>query len=87
MPVENPATKPAAEPVEGENLTAKQAALILAVFEANPDEVIDEATELEMSEDDIDDLVGMLSEMAGEDDEAGTEEKEADPNEEEEDAE
>lgn len=84
MPVTNPATAPAAEPVEGDNLTAAQASLILAVFTEDPDAVLDAATELEMSEDDVDDLLTMLADMAGEEDGAeATDEatNEADPEE------
>lgn len=80
MAVTNPATAPAATPVEGDNLTAQQAALVLAVFENDPKAVLDQADALEMSEDDVDNLLGMLSEMAGEDDEAVGED-ETDPNE------
>jgi hypothetical protein len=87
MAVENPATKPAADSVDGDNLTAQQAALILAVFEDDPNAVLDAATDLEMSEDDVDGLLSMLSEMAGEDDDAETPEDEADPNDEPEEAE
>ena len=83
MAVENPATKPAAEPVEGENLTAKQAALLLACLEGDPAAALEQAEELEMSEDDVDDLISMLSEMAGEEDEAEEGEEEANPEEEE----
>jgi hypothetical protein len=61
----NPATQPSAEPVEGDNLTQEQASLILAVFTADPDAVLDSATDLEMSEDEVDDLLTMLADMAG----------------------
>lgn len=83
MAVVNPAVQPADEAVDGDNLTVAQASLILAVFNANPDEVLEEAEELEMSEDDVDSLLTMLADMAGttEEDAAETEEGEADPNE------
>ncbi len=85
--VDNPALKPTASAVDGDNLTAQQASLILAVFEDDPNAVLDAATDLEMSEDDVDGLLSMLSEMAGEDDDAETPEDEADPNDEPEEAE
>jgi len=71
MPVTNPAVAPADTPVDGDNLTAAQASLVLAVFTEDPDAVLDAATELEMSEDDVDDLLTLLADMAGEED--GTE--------------
>lgn len=80
MPTTNPALQPAAEPVEGDNLTAEQASLILAVFTEDADAVLKCAEELEMSEEDVDDLLTMLSDMAGEDeDETDEGEAEADP--------
>lgn len=70
--------------MDGDNLTPAQASLVLAVFTNDPDAVLDAATELEMSEDDVDDLLTMLADMAGvpdEQDEAAEEEAEADPDE------
>jgi len=78
MAVSNPATQPAAEPVEGDNLTQEQAALILAVFQADPDAVVEAATELEMSDDDVDDLLTVLADMAGEPDEEAETDEETD---------
>ena len=85
-PVKNPAVAPAGEPVEGDNLTQEQASLILAVFKADPDAVVNAAEELELSDDDVDDLLTVLADMAGEPDEESetdAEDGEADPEEEE----
>lgn len=67
---ENPALKPAEEAVDGDNLTPKQAALCLACLEYDANNSLEEAEELGMTEEDVDDLISLLSEMAGEDAEA-----------------
>ena len=75
MAATNPATQPGAEPMDGDNLTAPQAQLILAAMTSDPDVFIDaagdvyEAAGYPDAESMVDELVTFLSSAAGEPDE------------------
>lgn len=79
----NPATQPGAEPMEGDNLTDAQAALILDAMESDPDVFIAAAQEryeeagYPDAETMVDELLTYLSDAAGEEDEEMPDEADA----------
>lgn len=90
MAATNPATAPGAEAIDGDNLTAPQASLLLAILTENPDAALEEADELYEAagypdgETMVDELLTYLSGAAGTPDtegEADDATEEADPNE------